>query len=161
MVAPVLVEGALWPLLYLPPLIGVAVSALLLGLAMHPGLLRWRPWRTGRAAARGGAGMTLHLYLARRFFMSFLGVAVSIAVLLMMIGLMDKLGDFPDRPFGDVLAVVLLDMPWETYDILPLFVILASVALFVRLSRSRNWWWCAPPAGRRCTGCWGRSAWRC
>jgi len=80
--------------------------------------------------------MTLHLYLARRFFMSFLGVAVSIAVLLIMIGLMDKLGDFPDRPFGDVLAVVLLDMPWELYDILPLFVILGSVALFVRLSRS-------------------------
>ena len=52
-VAPVLVKGALWPLLYLPPLIGVAVSMLLLSLAMRPGLLRWRPWRTGRDAAAG------------------------------------------------------------------------------------------------------------
>ncbi len=80
--------------------------------------------------------MTLHLYFARRFFMSFLGVAVSVAVLLIMIQLMDKLGDFPDRPFRDVLAVVLLEMPWEIYDILPLFIILGAVALFLRLSRS-------------------------
>lgn len=50
-VAPVLVEGALWPLLYLPPAIGIAVSALLLGLAMYPFLLRWRPWRGARADA--------------------------------------------------------------------------------------------------------------
>ena len=47
-VAPVLVDGALWPLLYLPPVLGVAVSGLLLGLAMRPGLLRWRPWRRRR-----------------------------------------------------------------------------------------------------------------
>jgi lipopolysaccharide export system permease protein len=80
--------------------------------------------------------MTLHLYFARRFFMSFLGVAVSVAVLLLMIELMDKLGDFPDRSFGDVLAVALLEMPWEIYDILPLFIILGAVALFLRLSRS-------------------------
>jgi lipopolysaccharide export system permease protein len=80
--------------------------------------------------------MTLHLYFARRFFMSFLGVAVSVAVLLLMIELMDKLGDFPDPSFGDVLAVALLEMPWEIYDILPLFIILGAVALFLRLSRS-------------------------
>lgn len=39
-IAPVLVNGALWPVLYLPPLIGVAVSILLLSLATRPGLLR-------------------------------------------------------------------------------------------------------------------------
>ena len=50
-VAPVLVNGALWPLLYLPPLIGGAVSVLLLGLAMRPRLMRWRPW--GRRDAAG------------------------------------------------------------------------------------------------------------
>ena len=47
-VAPVLVDGALWPLLYLPPALGVVGSGLLLGLAMRPGLLRWRPWRSPR-----------------------------------------------------------------------------------------------------------------
>jgi len=47
-VAPVLVDGALWPLLYLPPALGVVGSGLLLGLAMRPGLLRWRPWRSAR-----------------------------------------------------------------------------------------------------------------
>jgi len=55
-VAPVLINGALWPLLYLPPLIGVAVSVLLLGLAMHPALLRWRPWGTGRTGRGDAAG---------------------------------------------------------------------------------------------------------
>jgi lipopolysaccharide export system permease protein len=49
-VAPVLVEGALWPLLYLPPLIGALLTAVLLTLAMYPWLLRWRPWRGTRAA---------------------------------------------------------------------------------------------------------------
>lgn len=49
-VAPVLVDGALWPLLYLPPLLGLVASMLLLTLAMHPGVLRWRPWRGGRGA---------------------------------------------------------------------------------------------------------------
>ncbi|WP_442970545.1 LPS export ABC transporter permease LptF [Roseovarius sp. D22-M7] len=44
-VAPVLVEGALWPLLYLPPLIGAVLTGVLLTLAVHPWLLRWRPWR--------------------------------------------------------------------------------------------------------------------
>ena len=52
-VAPVLVNGALWPLLYLPPLIGGAVSVLLLVLAMRPGLLRWRPWGRGRGDPTG------------------------------------------------------------------------------------------------------------
>lgn len=80
--------------------------------------------------------MTLHFYFARRFFMSFLGVAGSVAVLLLMIEMMDKLGDYPDRPFGDVLTVALLEMPWEIYDILPLFIILGAVALFLKLSRS-------------------------
>lgn len=55
-VAPVLVNGALWPLLYLPPLIGAAVAVLLLSLAMHPAVLRWRPWGTGRTGGGDAAG---------------------------------------------------------------------------------------------------------
>ncbi|MBQ0751124.1 MAG: LPS export ABC transporter permease LptF [Roseovarius sp.] len=39
-IAPVLVNGALWPLLYLPALIGLGLSAILLTLASYPGLLQ-------------------------------------------------------------------------------------------------------------------------
>lgn len=80
--------------------------------------------------------MTLHLYLARRFATSFFGVALSLGVVLALIGVMDTLGDFPDRPLIDILHLVGLEMPWANYEILPLVVILASVGLFLRLSRS-------------------------
>ncbi len=39
-VAPVLINGALWPLLYLPVLLGVVLSFGLLSLASYPGMLR-------------------------------------------------------------------------------------------------------------------------
>ncbi len=80
--------------------------------------------------------MILHAYLARRFALNFAGVAVALGVILALVELIDKLGDFPDRPIGDVLELVALQMPWANYEILPLVVILASVALFLRLSRS-------------------------
>ena len=84
----------------------------------------------------GGGGMILHAYLARRFVFSFAGVAVALSVILALVELMDKLGNFPDRPFVDVLGLVALGVPWAIYEILPLVVILASVAMFLRLARS-------------------------
>ena len=47
--APVLVSAALWPLLYLPALIGLALSGLLLTLASYPGL--WQRLRHRGSAA--------------------------------------------------------------------------------------------------------------
>jgi len=88
------------------------------------------------ATVGGGGRMILHAYLARRFLLNFAGVAGALGVVLALIELMDKLGDFPDRPLGDVLELVGLEMPWANYEILPLVVILASVALFLRLARS-------------------------
>tara|TARA_Y100001933_G_scaffold254417_1_gene296025 strand:- start:114 stop:1256 length:1143 start_codon:yes stop_codon:yes gene_type:complete len=89
-----------------------------------------------RAAPGGGGGMILHLYFARRFLFSFLGVAVSLGTVLALIELMDALGDHPGLPLRQVMGLVALGMPWANYEILPLVVILASVALFVRLARS-------------------------
>jgi len=80
--------------------------------------------------------MILHLYFARRFLTAFAAVAAALAVLTAMIELMDELGDFPGQPFRNVLGIVLLKMPWSNYEILPLVMILASVAMFLRLSRS-------------------------
>ena len=80
--------------------------------------------------------MILHFYFARRFLWTFLSIFFIFVVLLGLIDLVDELQDFPDLTFGDVLEIVLLKLPEANYEILPLIVILASVALFVRLARS-------------------------
>ncbi|WP_417728434.1 LptF/LptG family permease [Roseovarius sp.] len=49
-VGPVLVNGALWPLLYLPVLLGLGLSGLLLSIASHPGVWRRLTGRGRRAA---------------------------------------------------------------------------------------------------------------
>ncbi|WP_297774288.1 LPS export ABC transporter permease LptG [uncultured Roseovarius sp.] len=80
--------------------------------------------------------MTLQLYFARRFFINFLGVTITLTVLLGLIDLVDELGDFPELPFGKVFGIVLLKLPEAYYEIIPLVMILASVALFLRLART-------------------------
>lgn len=80
--------------------------------------------------------MILDLYLARKFLWSFLGVTGVFVLLTGLIELIDKLGDFPDLAFWDVLGIVLLNLPAANYEILPLLMILSSVALFLRLARS-------------------------
>ncbi|MFU1477078.1 LPS export ABC transporter permease LptG [Roseovarius sp. C7] len=80
--------------------------------------------------------MILHFYFARKFLWTLVGIAVVFSVLLGLIDLVDELQDFPDLPFFDVLEIVLLNLPHANYEILPLVMILATVALFVRLARS-------------------------
>jgi len=80
--------------------------------------------------------MILHYYFARKFFWTFAMIALIFVVLIALIDLMDELQDFPDLPFPAVVELVLLNQPEANYEILPLVMILATVALFVRLSRS-------------------------
>ena len=80
--------------------------------------------------------MILHFYFARKFFWTFAMIALIFVVLLGLIDLVDELQDFPELPFTAVLEIVLLNMPHANYEILPLVMILATVALFVRLARS-------------------------
>ena len=80
--------------------------------------------------------MILHAYFARKFFWSVALVFSVFLVLLALIDLVDELQDFPNLPFGQVLELVLLNVPTSNYEILPLVVVLATVALFVRLARS-------------------------
>ncbi|MEB8389190.1 LPS export ABC transporter permease LptG [Rhodobacteraceae bacterium KMM 6894] len=80
--------------------------------------------------------MTLHFYFARKFLWTYLGISAVFAVLLALIELVDKVQDFPALPLWEVIKIVLLKMPSANYEILPLILILASVALFVRLARS-------------------------
>lgn len=80
--------------------------------------------------------MTLHFYFARKFLWTYLGIMTVFVVLTGLIDLVDELGDFPDLPFSEVMAIVALNAPRANYEILPLVMILASVALFIRLARS-------------------------
>lgn len=80
--------------------------------------------------------MILHYYFARKFFWTFALIALIFVVLLALIDLVDEIPDFPELSFGAVLEIVLLNLPHANYEILPLVLILATVALFVRLSRS-------------------------
>lgn len=80
--------------------------------------------------------MTLHLYFARKFLWTFLGITAVFVVLLGLIDLVDELQDFPDLPLNEVMTIVALNAPHANYEILPLVMILAAVALFIRLARS-------------------------
>ena len=80
--------------------------------------------------------MILHAYFARKFFWSFALVFTVFLVLLALISLVENLRGFRNLPFGGVLQLVLLGMPEANYEILPLVIVLATVALFVRLARS-------------------------
>lgn len=80
--------------------------------------------------------MILNLYFARKFFWTFMLIVLVFVVILGLIDLVDELQDFPELPFASVLEVVLLNLPHASYEILPLIMILATVALFLRLARS-------------------------
>ena len=80
--------------------------------------------------------MILHFYFARKFLWTFLSIAGVFVAILALIDLVEELQDYPDLPFWDVFEVVMLNLPHANYEILPLVLILASVALFLRLARS-------------------------
>ncbi|MEM7074363.1 MAG: LPS export ABC transporter permease LptG [Pseudomonadota bacterium] len=80
--------------------------------------------------------MILHYYFARKFLWTFLLIAGVFVILLALIDLVDELQDFPNLTVVEVLGIVLLNVPHANYEILPLVVILAAVALFMRLARS-------------------------
>ena len=82
--------------------------------------------------------MILHLYFARRFFMSFLIITGVLAALVMLVDGVDQARRFADDDVGwdQVLGMTLLHMPQTINMILPLIMILATVALFIGLARS-------------------------
>jgi len=80
--------------------------------------------------------MILHYYFARKFLWTFAAITGVFVILLALIDLVDELQDFPNLRFVEVLSIVLLNVPRANYEILPLVMILATVALFLRLARS-------------------------
>ncbi|MCK0094332.1 LPS export ABC transporter permease LptG [Yoonia sp. F2084L] len=82
--------------------------------------------------------MILHRYFAWRFLMTFLGVAAVFFMIMLFIDLVDQLRRFAstEATFVDILVLSLLNIPQGIYAILPLIMILATIALFLSLSRS-------------------------
>ena len=82
--------------------------------------------------------MRLHLYIARRFLKSFLLVLAVLAVVFVLLDLVEQTGRFDSSSisFLDLLRLTSLNTPAWMYRILPLTVILATLILFLGLSRS-------------------------
>ncbi len=82
--------------------------------------------------------MILHLYFAKRFAITFLGVLGVFFMIMLFLDLVEQLRRFSrvDASFGDVLTLTLLNVPQGIYRILPLIMILATIALFLGLARS-------------------------
>lgn len=82
--------------------------------------------------------MILHVYFARRFAQSIALVASVLIAVIAMVELIDqtrKLSGF-DVSFGQRLGLTFLNLPQALNEILPLIMILATIALFVTLARS-------------------------
>lgn len=82
--------------------------------------------------------MILHLYFARRFFVTFLGIFGVFFLILFSVDLIEQLRRFgsADASFLDIFNLTLLNVPKGIYQILPLIMILSAIALFLSLARS-------------------------
>ena len=82
--------------------------------------------------------MTLHFYFARKFLMTILGVGTVFFLLIGLLDLIEQLRRFGDEDasFRDIVTLTLLNVPQGLYRILPLVVILGTLALFLNLSRT-------------------------
>lgn len=82
--------------------------------------------------------MTLHFYFGRRFLRTFLSVFLIFFAILALIDLVEQIRRFggTDATFGTLLTLTFLNVPEGLYRILPLVMILATLALFLGLARS-------------------------
>ena len=81
--------------------------------------------------------MTLHFYFARRFLWTFLGIFGVFFLFQVLLDLVEQIRRFDSSvSFGEVMRLTLLNTPDGMYQILPLVMILSSIALFVSLARS-------------------------
>ena len=80
--------------------------------------------------------MKLSLYVARRFVTTFLLVLGGFFAILYLIDLIEQVRRLPDASFGRLSTLSLLHTPSSVYRILPLVMILAAIALFLRLART-------------------------
>ncbi|KPA22416.1 Lipopolysaccharide export system permease protein LptG [Shimia sp. SK013] len=82
--------------------------------------------------------MTVHFYFARKFLWILMGITIGLFTLISLVDLMEQLRRFDVEKVGfdTVLQLTLLRAPEGIYELLPLIVILATVTLFINLSRT-------------------------
>ena len=82
--------------------------------------------------------MTLDLYIARRFCISFLKVTVVFLGILVLIDMIEQIRRFSDTDIGTTKALMLalLNVPATLYRILPLIMVLSAITLFLGLAKS-------------------------
>lgn len=81
--------------------------------------------------------MTLHLYFARRFFWTFMAIFGIFFLFQVLLDLVEQIRRLDSSvSFSEVMTLTLLNTPDGMYQILPLVMILSSIALFVSLARS-------------------------
>ncbi|MBP0481016.1 LPS export ABC transporter permease LptG [Sagittula salina] len=81
--------------------------------------------------------MKLHLYFARRFLWFFFGILTIFGLFQGLLDLVEEMrhaGD--DMTLGQTVALVGLKLPEGLYEVMPLVMILATVAMFLGLARS-------------------------
>lgn len=82
--------------------------------------------------------MILHIYFARRFAMTFVTITAVLFALVMLVDAVEQARKFGSYDLGwqRILGLTLLNTPQTINLILPLIMILATVALFLSLARS-------------------------
>ncbi|WP_170424333.1 LPS export ABC transporter permease LptG [Ruegeria arenilitoris] len=82
--------------------------------------------------------MILDRYFARRFIQSFLVIGSIFLTLMILIDLIEQVRRFDEvnLSFGQLLQLTLLNTPAAISEMLPLLVILSTIALFIGLARS-------------------------
>ena len=82
--------------------------------------------------------MILDLYFARRFLRTFGGVFGAFFVITVFVGIVDQLRRYSgsEASFREILGLAALSTPQGIYRILPLVMIISSIALFLSLARS-------------------------
>ncbi len=82
--------------------------------------------------------MILHIYFARRFAMGFVMITAVLFALVMLVDAVEQARRFGSYDIGwqKILGLTLLNTPQTINLILPLIMILATVALFLSLARS-------------------------
>lgn len=80
--------------------------------------------------------MTLSLYLARRFLVTFLMVLGGLFTVIFLIDLIEQVRRFPDLGFADLIGLSFLHVPRTLYHVLPLVMTLAAIAMFLGLART-------------------------
>ncbi len=82
--------------------------------------------------------MILHLYFARRFLRALAAVFLVFFVIMLMLGVVDQIRrfDIGTITFAQAVGLAALQTPASLYRILPLIVLLSTLALFLGLARS-------------------------